>query len=281
MRSDTVALPERHLGLQIAAEIGDLDTRLDALADLLANTPLAQLPTAVTFAAPSQLLSVEPLLADITIAVAFDAAFCFLYQANLEWLQRMGARLHIFSPLDDNELPEVDAIYLPGGYPELHAQKLAANYPMHDAINAHINAGKPLLAECGGMLYLADTLIDLEGNSHDMLGLLPGAVTMAKRLASIGPQQVIVDGETLRGHTFHYSSFTTDIEPVWRANTADGRAGEAVYSTDAIIASYAHWYFPSNPQMIAGWLLGIDIDTDSDTDADDFDNSDMVEASRQ
>lgn len=266
-RSDAVALPSRHLGLHVADEIDDLDTRLDALADLLAEMPLATLPPAVDFAAVDAVAAVEPLLEDVAIAVACDAAFCFLYQANLEWLQRMGAHLHIFSPLDDTELPDVDAIYLPGGYPELHAAALTANVAMRNAICAHVNAGKPLLAECGGMLYLADELRDLHGVAHPMLGALPGIVTMAQRLSAIGPQAVDVGADeaggsgAIRGHTFHYSRFDSALEPAWRATTADGRPGEAVYCVDAIVASYVHWYFASNPALIAQWLRG-DIDVD-------------------
>lgn len=255
-RSDDAVIPERHLGLQLADEIGDLDARLDKLADLLEDSPLAQLPPPVEFAAPQQSEELEPLLQDVSVAVACDDAFSFLYLANLEWLQRMGAALHIFSPLDDTTLPTVDAIYIPGGYPELHAKKLAGNRQLADQIRAHVNAGKPLLAECGGMMYLADVLIDLQGKKHDMLGLLPGDVKMGKRLASIGPQQLNDDAQTIRGHTFHYSSLKTAIEPQWRAVTADGRAGEAVYRVDSIVASYVHWYFPSNPALVADWLRG-------------------------
>lgn len=255
-RSDAVNLPERHLGLHIADDIDDLNTRIDALADLLEDTPLATLPAAINFAAPQASASVERLLDGISIAVACDQAFCFLYLANLEWLRRMGAKLHIFSPLSDAQLPDVDAIYLPGGYPELHAEKLAANTAIADCICAHVNAGKPLLAECGGMLYLADALNDLNAKQFAMLGLLSGEVTMGKRLASIGPQQLAVDGEVIRGHTFHYSSFSTSMTPSWRAMTADGREGEAVYQIDSIIASYVHWYFPSNPVRVARWFLG-------------------------
>lgn len=259
-RSEAVTLPARHLGLRIAAEIDDLDERLDALADLLEQTPLVELPAPVTFTEPEQSEDIEPLLADVVIAVACDAAFCFLYQANLEWLQRMGAHLHVFSPLTDTELPDVDAIYLPGGYPELHAAALTANVAMRNAICAHVNTGKPLLAECGGMMYLADELVDLEGATHPMLGLLAGRVSMAQRLSAIGPQFVEVDTgasiENIRGHTFHYSRFETALAPAWSATTADGRPGEAVYRVDSIVASYVHWYFPSNPELIARWLTG-------------------------
>jgi cobyrinic acid a,c-diamide synthase len=269
-RSEAVMLPSRHLGLKIADEIDDLDERIDALADLLVESPLAALPPPVEFAAPAAAGDIALLLDGAIIAVACDAAFCFLYQANLEWLQRMGAHLHVFSPLEDTTLPEVDAIYLPGGYPELHAAQLTANVSMRNAICAHANAGKPLLAECGGMLYLADELCDLQGVAHPMLGLLSGSVAMASRLTSIGPQRIDVgidyvdsgaSGE-IRGHTFHYSRFDSALEPAWRASTADGRSGEAVYCVDSIVASYVHWYFASNPQLIAQWLGGAVVDED-------------------
>jgi cobyrinic acid a,c-diamide synthase len=256
-RCPEAALPERHLGLRLAAEIADLDARLDRLADAIAGTPAAALPAPVAFA-PAATAPLERWLEGVTVAVAFDQAFCFLYQANLEWLQRMGARLQLFSPLADAELPLADAVYLPGGYPELHAAQLADNVAMQASIRAHVERGKPLLAECGGMLYLADTLADFDGERHLMLDLLPAAASMGKRLAALGPQQVDVDGELIRGHTFHYSSLTTELAPAWCATTPEGGAGEAVYRVGSVIASYMHWYFPSNPGLIADWLAPCD-----------------------
>lgn len=255
-RTPQAALPERHLGLRLAQEIEDLDERLDALAELIAQSPLAELPAPVTFEPPATTITVPPLLADVRVAVACDQAFSFLYQANLEWLQRMGARLQLFSPLNDRELPEADAIYLPGGYPELYGQALARNWRLREAIAAHAAAGLPLLAECGGMMYLADKLVDLEGKSYPMCGVLPGSATMGNRLAALGSQEVVVEGRPLRGHTFHYSSFACALAPAWQAQTADGRPGEAVYRRGATIASYLHWYFPSDPARVAGWLRG-------------------------
>jgi cobyrinic acid a,c-diamide synthase len=253
------SLPERHLGLQLAAEIHDLNARLDRLAAAIAETPLAQLPPPVAFeevdAAP-----IEPLLQGLTVAVACDHAFCFLYQANLEWLQKMGARVAIFSPLEDDHLPDADAIYLPGGYPELYADQLAENEAMREAILDHVDDDLPLLAECGGMLYLAETLRDLDGREFEMLGVLPARATMGEKLAAIGSQQLLLpagdDGEpqSVRGHTFHYSSLQCELAPAFRAQTQDGSDGEAVYIDDAVVASYLHWYFPSNPAQIARWL---------------------------
>lgn len=253
-RSENFALPERHLGLQIADEIGDLDARLDRLANAIAETALAQLPNDVLFEAPQTEIDIEPLLEGVTIAVAFDAAFCFLYQANLEWLQRMGAHLKMFSPLHDEALPEADAVYLPGGYPELYAAQLAANTSMIDSLRDHVDADLPLLAECGGMLYLTSTLIDLDGDEHEMLDIVPATTTMQKKLAALGAQQCEFAGEIIRGHTFHYSTLEADIEPLAMAHTQSGGNGEAVYRVGSAIASYLHWYFPSNPRLIARWL---------------------------
>ena len=117
--------------------------------------------------------------------MARDAAFCFIYAANLDCLRELGAQLVFFSPLADTRIPVCDAIWLPGGYPELHAAQLAANTVLRDSLAVLIAAGKPVWAECGGMMVLFDTLVSLEGESQPMWGLLPGTVTMQKRLAAL------------------------------------------------------------------------------------------------
>src|SRR3989344_4012528 len=161
-RSAEVELPSRHLGLVQAEELADLDARLDAAADALAVSADTELPAPVTFAAPAS-TPLEPLLAGVRIGVARDAAFAFLYQANLDLLQALGAELLFFSPVRFARLPAVDSLYLPGGYPELHLRALGRNRPMAEAIRAHHAAGKPILAECGGMLSLLDGLADKAG----------------------------------------------------------------------------------------------------------------------
>ncbi len=253
-RDVDAALPERHLGLLPAAEIDNLAQRIERVADLLATTAAAQLPAPVDFA-PTPEPPVEPLLAGRTVAVARDAAFCFIYPANLDCLARLGARVVFFSPLAD-DLPACDAVWLPGGYPELHAEALSGRRALWDALAAHVGAGKPLLAECGGMMALFDTLIDLAGRSHRAGGLLPGSVAMQKRLAGLGMQQVELPEGTLRGHTFHYSRTETPTPVLARASRPDGRAGEAVYRRGRLTASYMHLYFPSNPAASARLLLG-------------------------
>lgn len=249
-RDETLALPERHLGLILAEELPDLAARLDRIADALAATPLAA-PPPVEF--PDLRGPVLPRrLAGRRIAIARDAAFAFLYPANLECLAALGAELAFFSPLAGDALPECDAVWLPGGYPELHARQLAARTDLWHALSAHVDADKPLLGECGGMMSLFETLIDGDGCSHRMAGLLPGAVRMQPRLAALGAQEAALPEGTLRGHTFHYSRSETPQAPLLRAATPGGREGEAIYRRNRLTASYVHFYFPSNPHAAAG-----------------------------
>ena len=266
-RAAGALLPERHLGLVAAHELLDSQQRLDAAADALAATPLGQMTAqdlqrwAVDFPAPAHTAAVPALLAGRTVAVARDAAFCFIYAANVQCLTHMGARVVFFSPLHDAALPQCDAVWLPGGYPELHALQIAANTGMQASLRAHVGAGKPLWAECGGMMALMESIALADGSTAPLWGLLPGQVTMQKRLAALGPQQLAVAGHTLRGHTFHYS--TCDSSATVVARTArPGEvpvpdAGEALYQQGSIHASYFHAWFPSSPEAVAHLMGGV------------------------
>lgn len=252
-RDSAIGLPSRHLGLVQAGEISDLAERLDRAADLLPESAL-WLPEPVAFTVPAP---TEPprSLAGTTIAVARDEAFAFIYPANLALLERAGARVAFFSPLADNNLPECDALWLPGGYPELHLDRLAANSAMLAAIRAHHGQGKPILAECGGMLYTCKTLEgtgeDAQGNRRELLGLIPAHAAMQPRLAALGMQEAVLDGYPVRGHTFHYSTLATELPPVAQASTPDGRPGEPLFRLGSLTASYMHLYFVSAPELIA------------------------------
>lgn len=260
MRDAGMTLPERHLGLTVASEVGDALQRLDAAADALAATPLGQMTLqdlqrwAVDFEAPASTAVAVPALQGKTIAVARDAAFCFIYAANLDTLRALGAELVFFSPLADAALPACDAVWIPGGYPELHAQALAANTGLRHSLAAHVAAGKPVWAECGGMMALFETLEQTDGQRVPLWGLLPGVVTMHKRLAALGPQQLKLASGTLRGHTFHYSTTATALQPVARTAGPDTDpqpdAGEALWQRGAVRASYFHAWFPSCPQAV-------------------------------
>jgi cobyrinic acid a,c-diamide synthase len=191
------------------------------------------------------------LLAGQRIAIARDAAYSFIYPANLETLQALGAELHFFSPIAGETLPECDAAWLPGGYPELHGEALSANQPLWAALHAHVDAGKPLLAECGGMMSLFEEIVDKAGTTRRFGGLLPGRSVMQQRLAALGTQFADLPEGHLAGHTFHYSKSETPLLPLTRASTAEGWEGEAIYRRQRLTASYVHFYFPSNPASIA------------------------------
>jgi cobyrinic acid a,c-diamide synthase len=245
-RDAALTLPERHLGLVAAQELGDIDARLDALADAWAAHADATLPASVAFAAAHAPV-VQSRLRGVRIAIARDAAFCFLYAANLDLLRAAGAELVFFSPLAGDALPPCDAVWLPGGYPELHLATLSRRDDLRAALHAHRGDGKPLLAECGGMLYALDELVDRDGNSATMAGLLPGRAVMQARLAALGLQQVELPEGVLRGHTFHYAQATIAAAALATASNPNGAPSrETVYRDRRMTASFVHFYFPSN-----------------------------------
>ncbi len=265
-RLDEAALPSRHLGLVQAQEIADLEQRLERLAEHISATELAALPEPVRFQAPkatatsSTPLARMPLarmpLAGCRIAIARDAAFSFLYAANLRLLAQLGADLTFFSPLSDVALDPADAIYLPGGYPELHLVQLAANSAIKEALRAHVDAGRPLYAECGGMLYLLEHLSDKQGQSAEMAGLLPGTGRLQPRLAGLGMQALAHPAGELRGHSFHHSTMSTPIAALqYGIRQHDRQRGEPFYQQGRIRASYLHLYFPSAPAAAAALFL--------------------------
>ncbi len=250
-QDDENSLPSRHLGLVQAGEIADLNARLERMADALAETATAALPPPVVFvearSTPAQQAS--PLRGK-TIAIARDSAFSFLYRANIDCLRELGATLVFFSPLADEILPECDAVYLPGGYPELHLDALASNRSMKDALKNHHDAGKPIIAECGGLLYLLDSLTDKHGHKAPMAGLLRGDAVMQNKLTNLGLHSIELPEGVVRGHTFHHSLTTSPLTPF--AMTAGKRGKpEAVYRDGRLHASYLHLYFPSNPDATA------------------------------
>lgn len=257
-RDQAVELPSRHLGLVLASELEDLDRRLERAAEQLDPLLPEQLASGAFPAARVPEPAVATRLDGIRIAVARDAAFCFVYRANLDLLQSLGAELAFFSPLADADLPvNTDAVYLPGGYPELHASALSANGSMKSALRAFHASARPIVAECGGMLWLLDRLTPLDEPACPMVGLLAGEGRMEPRLTGLGMQEFALPGGTLRGHTFHHARLDTAAEASGHATNPRGRgAAEAVFRDGPLIASFIHWYFPSNPEAAARLFRG-------------------------
>jgi cobyrinic acid a,c-diamide synthase len=292
-RDAALTLPERHLGLVQALELPDIDKQLDAWADAWEAGALRDVFQSVSEAGalsetgdrgplcatqggnllagrqakegdgakgtPVDCLVLGRLLEGKRIAIAADACFSFIYPANLDLLRELGADVLKFSPIAGEDVPECDALWLPGGYPELHAEALREHPRFFGSLQAHLEATKPLLAECGGMLVLLDELTDVEGGANAMAALMPGRASMQRRMAALGLQTIVWPEGELRGHTFHYSAMETPLSPIATAtNPNAGRAAEGLYSFGSLRASYVHHYFPSNPVAIAAFFGGTD-----------------------
>jgi cobyrinic acid a,c-diamide synthase len=262
-REQALAIPERHLGLA-TAEDHPLDAAyLERLADWLEthldlDGLLAALPGLTLPEEPAP--AVTPPL--VRLGVARDRAFCFYYPENLELLEKFGAELVPFSPLTDRELPAgLDGVYLGGGYPELYAEQLAANEALKQALQQGAAGGLPIYAECGGLMYLAREILDLEGRAHAMTGVLPFTVRMLPRLKALGYREVTLTaagllgpaGTAARGHEFHYSEIVGEPIGVPRLYRLTPRRGGAAvsegYSEKNVLASYVHLHFASNPEV--------------------------------
>jgi cobyrinic acid a,c-diamide synthase len=264
-RRETMTLPERHLGLVTAAEHGPLRTLLAELSEAIeASVDVDRLLRLARSgvepdADASRSLGSPP--TRVRIGVARDLAFQFYYPANFDLLRAAGAELVFWSPLDDEELPDVDALYLGGGYPEVHAARLAANTSMRGAVRAFALAGHPVYAECGGLLYLADALEDEASVLQPMVGLLPTVGRMAPKRLTLGYAEVEMTcatalgpaGTVARGHEFHASRIDVVPDRVPRAYTVRMSAGGPPrtegYLIGETLMSYVHLHFGSNPAV--------------------------------
>ena len=169
----------------------------------------------------------------------------------------MGATYEFFAPLHDTKLPEVDALWLVGGYPELHAEQLMANETMRTAVREFHTAGKPVLAECGGFLYCMEDLTTLEGEVCTMAGLMPGHGEMRGKRGCQGMQSLPLPEGEIRGHAHHRSRSAETPEPIVHGKRQRHPApGEAIYRVGSLTASYLHMYFPSNPGAVARLFRG-------------------------
>ena len=244
-QSDSLMLPSRHLGLVQAQENQQLETFIESAASKVSReTNLDMIhESGVYFSTMAGESGVPPTLGQ-SIAIAYDEAFSFLYTHQLMDWQRMGLELKYFSPLANEAPPSAEALFLPGGYPELHAGKLASNTHFFDGLRAFKGL---IYGECGGYMVLGDGLIDAQGQRHAMAGLLPLTTSFAKRKLHLGYRQLKpLTGpwkQPLRGHEFHYSTIETQGggEPLFHARDAAGNdLGKIGQRVGNVMGSYAH-----------------------------------------
>lgn len=257
------AFESRHLGLYTAAEISGLAARIGALAAQLEQS--VDMPRLLALCgrhrgndaarereAPAQK---QPAA---RIAVARDEAFCFAYAETLDALRDAGAELLFFSPVHDAALPEgTGGLYLPGGYPELYAVQLSQNEAMRRSVRIAVEKGLPTVAECGGFLYLGQSLEDEDGVVHPMAGALPGAGVRRQKLVRFGYAQLTAKadslllraGEMVPVHEFHYWDSTQNGDAFTAQKPATGRSWACGFAGPALYAGFPHLYFAGRPEL--------------------------------
>jgi cobyrinic acid a,c-diamide synthase len=260
------AIESRHLGLVTSAEITDLRQKLIKLGQQAEQSLEIDALLKLARAAPpvyGKLPHIEKVTtAKPVIAVAKDNAFCFYYADNLALLRLLGAQIAEFSPLHDKALPEgTSGLYLGGGYPELYAKTLSENTAMLEDVRKAVLGGMPTIAECGGFLYLHNTLEDDSGISYSMAGVLPGQGYKTARLQRFGyinlmamrENAFLPVGESMPAHEFHYWNSTLKGASC-KATKPDGRTWECVLASSNLFAGFPHLYFYSHPAFAARFV---------------------------
>ncbi|WP_456086469.1 cobyrinate a,c-diamide synthase [Parabacteroides sp.] len=261
-----VEIPSRHLGLSLdedfcfgefadrVAELVEKYVDIDRLLELTQPTRTPVVPISVDFHSYDR-------TPPFAIAIARDAAFSFMYEANIRYLHQLG-EVTYFSPLKDASLPKADFVYLPGGYPELYLAALSSNQSMLQSIRQYAESGGKLLAECGGMMYLCDGIRDKEGKVYPMAGVLHQSATMENMKLRLGYRTLLYKGSHLKGHEFHYSRIVRQKNPLpscAAATTAKGvETDTSLFSYNNVRAGYTHLYWadPATNEWFTNYLYG-------------------------
>lgn len=261
-------IESRHLGLVLPGEIQDLKEKLNRLAKVLEESLDLEGLLKLADTAPA-LEAAKPALPEICekpsvrIGLARDEAFCFIYEDNLELLRELGAELTEFSPIHDQELPEnLDGLLLYGGYPELYAGELEKNVNMRSQIKDALENGLPVLAECGGFMYLHQTFQDMEGKDRKGVGIIEGKAYKTPRLSRFGyltleKKEGKVFGQDTGpcpAHEFHYFDSTSCGEDFHGQKPESSRGWDCIHCTDSMIAGFPHFYYWGNPRFVAAYV---------------------------
>ena len=264
-------LPERHLGLVPVGEGGLLEGFIDTLSELISkHVDLEQIETIMNSAPDfhdSMPLAEQPLARGkkFRLGLAWDEAFLFYYRDALDLAERLNYEIVPFSPLHDLALPmDLDGIFLGGGFPELHLNRLSENVAFLESLRAYAASGKPIYAECGGYMYLGQSITDFEGREVPLAGLIPMKAEMTKRLQGIGYRRGVFfednflgpRGTTVQGHEFHYSrvSYEKGFPPAYELFKGDQADRMEGYARDNIVASYLHLHFSGHPELLEHWF---------------------------
>ena len=263
-RNPAITVPSRHLGLCISDE-HDYDAMIDTMAEHVAShIDIEALLKATSSPEPTP-RPAPPVSTtkNLTIAVAQDAAFNFIYPQNLRVLEQLG-KVITFSPLEDSELPQADLIYLAGGYPELHLQQLSQNLSLHSALRDYCAQGGRMIAECGGMMLMSHTIIDKDGRVWPMAGVLDQDVSLAQMKLHLGYRCIELETNniaplslSLRGHEFHYSCISRqgNLDNIAHVkNARDAVIETPVWRHGNLLASYIHFYWGEDGAL-PRWLL--------------------------
>lgn len=255
-------LKSRHLGLSMAAGTESVKNTIRQAAVQVEESVDLELLMKIAEELPGKLSGMTETIGiskrKVRIAVARDEAFSFYYEENMELLREMGAELRMFSPLHDSVLPEeIDGIWLSGGYPELYAQALSENVSMRESIRTALQNGVKCVAECGGFMYLQESLEDEQGTAWPMVGFLEGRAYRTEKLQWFGYLELICRqdcllgkaGQRCRAHEFHYWNSTSIGSDCFSVKPITGRSRPCIYSTEQIFAGYPHLFLPGNPEM--------------------------------
>ncbi|MBR4741470.1 MAG: cobyrinate a,c-diamide synthase [Desulfovibrio sp.] len=255
-RDEAPVLAERHLGLVASFESPKLNEEqlcrwfeaqinIDYLRFILPKTSVVQRDEQSQWRYPSAVCCHHW----VRVAIAYVVAFIFCYADLPACLEELGARICFFSPLHDEGVPSCDGVYLPGGYPELHASRLAANHSMLESLRHFVRAGQGIYGECGGYLYLLERLLDIENNEYPLLGLLPGTAELRGKRVALGYREVVGDahffGKTVRarGHEFHYALRRESVSSnaLWQVKDREGhRLGAEGVFVGKVAGSFIH-----------------------------------------
>lgn len=265
-------IESRHLGLILPDELSNIQEQLSILANELNNT--VNIKAVNDIAGQAKTIDVgridKKTAEDIIdkssenpiIAVAYDEAFCFYYEDNLRLLQDYGAKLAYFSPLHDKELPaNIDAILIGGGYPEIYAEQLSSNISMKQSIKQAIDNKMPVVAECGGFIYLHEKLIDSKNIQYDMVGAVPDKCEYKGRTVRFGYIEIsekrgcfIPEGESIKGHEFHYFDSNNNGDSCIAKKPVTGREYDSIIADDNLWIGFPHLYYPSNPSFAKNFV---------------------------